>query len=344
MTPRDRILTALDREEPDRVPVCEFTINSQIREHLCGSCSYDDMVEELELDAAVVLPSKSALRKTGDDTYRDAWGTEYRDTGENALIEVGFPIQSPKDLIDYRPPDPLDDLRLETLEGVARRFKGQRAIVFTISDSFSGPRKLMGMENILSGYITDPSFIEEVIDMCVGYNIGLLQAACSRGAEIIFSGDDYAGTFGPLMSPAHFERFVAPGLRRIVDKTHESGARYVKHTDGNLMPIIDTLVGTGIDGLHPIDPNAGMNIFEMKETYGDRICIFGNVDCEYTLCEGSESEVEEEVKKLIAGLAPGGGYVIASSNSIHNGVKPRNFLAMIRATRKNGTYPIKSAR
>jgi uroporphyrinogen decarboxylase len=117
------------------------------------------------------------------------------------------------------------------------------------------------------------------------------------------------------------------------------GAKYIKHSDGNLWPLLDMIVNAGIDGLHPIDPNAGMNIYEVKERYGDRICVIGNVDCQYTLCDGTKEEVTEEVRRLITRLARGGGYMIASSNSIHNGVDPQNFLTMIEAARKYGKYP-----
>lgn len=340
MNSRERVLTALERRQPDRVPVCEFTINSQIQKQLCGTCTYLDMIEELDLDAVVVLPSRADLRKISEDTYQDQWGTVYRDTGEQALIEVEYPVASPQDLSRIKPPDPSRDGRLARLEETISRFKGKRAVIFCISDAFSGPRKLLGMETLLVNYVTDPGFVQEIVEMCVDYNVRLLEEAISRGAEIIFSADDYAGMTGPLMSPAHFEQFVFPGLQRVVQAAQTAGAKYIKHTDGDLWSILDLIVQTGIDGLHPIDPNAGMDIFEVKKKYGDHICLIGNVDCEYTLCEGTEREVVEEVQRLIAGLAPVGGYMVASSNSIHNGVNPRNFLTMIRAAREFGKYPV----
>ena len=83
-----------------------------------------------------------------------------------------------------------------------------------------------------------------------------------------------------------------------------------------------------------------MDIGEVKARYGDRLCILGNIDCTYLLPFGSPEEVEETVKETIRVAAPGGGYVISSSNSIHPGCKPENYLALVRAARKYGTYPI----
>jgi len=115
---------------------------------------------------------------------------------------------------------------------------------------------------------------------------------------------------------------------------------FVKHTDGNVWRILDLLVEAGIDALHPIEPAAGMRIDEVKRRYGDRIAVIGNVDCSIVLPLLSEHDVVEVVKETIAKAAPGGGFVLSSSNSIHPGVKPENFLAMVKAAREYGRYPI----
>jgi uroporphyrinogen decarboxylase len=98
------------------------------------------------------------------------------------------------------------------------------------------------------------------------------------------------------------------------------------------------IVDAGVDGVNPIEPAAGMDIGEVKQKYGHRVCLIGNIDCSCLLPEGSVEEVEAAVKECIRKAAPGGGYIISSSNSIHSSVKPENYLAMIQATRKYGRY------
>ncbi len=98
------------------------------------------------------------------------------------------------------------------------------------------------------------------------------------------------------------------------------------------------IINTGIDGIHPLDPEAGMNIKEVKEKFGDRVCVIGNIDTGKVLSESSPDVVEETVKKTILEVAPGGGYMIASANSIHSKVKPENYIAMLKAARKYGNY------
>ncbi|MFA0759890.1 MAG: hypothetical protein NOOUEUKL_002574, partial [Candidatus Fervidibacter sp.] len=137
-----------------------------------------------------------------------------------------------------------------------------------------------------------------------------------------------------------FRQFVLPYLKRSIDAAHDEGVPFIKHTDGNIWAILDDLVQAGIDALDPIEPAAGMDIGEVKAKYGDRIAVIGNVDCSFVLTRGTVEEVEEAVKETIAKASPGGGHILASSNSIHPAVKPENYRAMVEAARRYGRYPI----
>ncbi len=161
------------------------------------------------------------------------------------------------------------------------------------------------------------------------------------GVDAIMSGDDYANNQGPLMSPKHFKKFVVPYLKKIVDVSHQGGVPFIKHTDGYLWPILDDIVDTGIDALHPIEPKARMRLKDVKDKYGDAMCVMGNVDVAYVLPLGTIKETESEVRRCIREAASGGGYILSSSNSIHDGVKVENFRAMVKAARKYGKYPIR---
>ena len=105
-----------------------------------------------------------------------------------------------------------------------------------------------------------------------------------------------------------------------------------------MLPIMDLLIDTGLDCLHPIDPLAGMSLKKIKEKYGDKICLMGNVNCAGNLVFGTEEDVVEEVKQCLEIGMPGGGYILASSNSIPRSVKPENYAAMIEAGKRYGKY------
>ena len=109
------------------------------------------------------------------------------------------------------------------------------------------------------------------------------------------------------MSPRHFKRFVFPPLKAMVTESKTRGAYCLKHTDGNIWKIFDMIVESGIDGIHPLEPVAGMDIGEAKLKYGDRITVMGNVDCGYTLSWGTAEEVRKAVRDCIKKAAPGGG-------------------------------------
>lgn len=112
---------------------------------------------------------------------------------------------------------------------------------------------------------------------------------------------------------------------------------WIQHSDGNLFPILDGLITLGMNGIHPVQP-AAMDINRLKREYGDKLCIIGNIDLDYTLPNGTEEEVEAEVRDRIEKIGKGGGYMISSANSITDYCKTENVLAMARAIRKYGPY------
>jgi len=116
---------------------------------------------------------------------------------------------------------------------------------------------------------------------------------------------------------------------------------FIKHLDGNTTALLNILVDEiGIDGLHSIEPAAGMDIGLIKKKYGDRITLLGNIDCGNLLTFGIEQHVIDEVKNIIRAASPGGGHFFSSSNSIHSGISPRTFRTMMKAVKEFGQYPI----
>jgi uroporphyrinogen decarboxylase len=328
---------------PDAVPVWELIVNEPVIRALHGpGVSYFDFCDLEDLDGVTVFESHR-FERIDSHTVRDEWGIVWR-TGEPGIpYRIDGPIHSPADLDRYSPPDPDAGHRLASLEEAVRRFKGRRAIVFLSHDAFEFSHYLIGMDNLLVAYITDPPLAHRLARIVTDYKKRVCERAAALGADVLLTGDDYANRKAPLMSPAHFRQFCLPYLQELVETAHRCGKPFIKHTDGNLWPILDDLVGAGIDALDPIEPIAGMDIGEVKARYGDRIALCGNVDCGELLSRGTEAEVVEAVKETIAKASPGGGHILASSNSIHPAVKPRNYRAMLRAARRYGVYPLDEA-
>ena len=173
--------------------------------------------------------------------------------------------------------------------------------------------------------------------------LAFLEAQLKRGADLILGGQDFCETRGPMFSPRYYKRWFQPFLLAITAMCHRYGVPYLRHEDGQLGPLEEVfLLQSGIDGWHAIEPKAGNDILYFKKKYGDKITLAGNVDCAVTLVTGTPEDAYNETRDKILRCAPGGGYILSSSNGIHAGVPVKNYLAMIQAWKDYGTYPIRT--
>ena len=195
----------------------------------------------------------------------------------------------------------------------------------------------------LEAMLTYPELIHRYMEVTTAGALSFVRAQIEAGVDGIIGGNDWCFKTGPIFSPGNFRTFFVPHLRKIVELCHAYGVPYIKHLDGNTNRLLDSLVyEVGIDAHHPIEPSAGMDIFALKKQYGDRITLMGNLDCGDLLTNGTPDQVATHSKTLIDGLAPGGGYIFSSSNSIHDGVKLENLYAMLDTVKSYGRYPRRS--
>jgi uroporphyrinogen decarboxylase len=150
--------------------------------------------------------------------------------------------------------------------------------------------------------------------------------------------NDYCFNRGPFLSPQQFGEFVTPYLARLIEGYRALGFYVIKHTDGNIMPILDQLVETNPHALHSLDPQAGVDIAEVKRRYGDRLCLIGNVNCAL-LDSGSEQDVVESTRYALRHGMPGGGYIFSTSNCVHTGMPLARYERMLDVWRAEGNYP-----
>ncbi len=306
--------------------------------------SYFDLIERFDLDAVSVnqvmyLLGLRPLLFRFKKTYTDVWGVRRRITTELLPYVLSHPLQSMAQLRDFRPPDPRKDPVLKAVRKVARRFKGRRAVMFVGRAVFAASWYLCGMQRLLESYLLEPEFAKALGRMVVDYNKELHRLVIAEGADLIVLGDDYAHKTGTIMSPDQFREFILPGFGEVVRNIKSHGAYCVKHTDGNIWAILDDIVNTGIHGIGPLEPGAGMDLAEVKRAAGDRVCVVGNVDVDL-LCRGSAEQVRQSTRALIEAVSPGGGHILSSGNSITSAVQPENFRVMVETAHKQGRYPI----
>jgi len=323
---------------PDRVPVVEFVIDPGVAKVLCPLASdVPAAMDQLGLDAISAGPNWRRSPEQGS-AWTDEWGVHYRAGAQVLAHPVAGPISSAADLSVYQPPDPDAPWRLDSLRSIVARFKGKRSIWFHHRAAFMWSAYLAGLETVLEWMLSAPENVHALFKKVAGVNERIIVNAIRAGAEVIVLGDDYASNQAPLFSPACFREFVLPYLQRMVDVIHEQGARVVKHTDGNIWSIIGDIVSTGIDGLNPLEPVAGMDLAQVKAIHGDRVCLIGNIDCGELLSHATVEEVTAAVRQALATGMPGGRYMLCSSNSIHASVNPDNYRAMVATGLSEGWY------
>lgn len=340
MTSAERVMCVLRREEPDRVPHFEWLIDKGVREAICPGCKdHNDFAVQMGHDAILVGPRFDSTQ-VGPKLFKSEWGYVSQLGAEEHGIEVESPIQTMDDFDRYTPPDVHIPERYDAIREAVREFKGKKAIGVHLNDVFSLPRYLMGMENLLMAVAMDPDLVKAIVNLSVDINLEMAKEVAPLDVDFVWTGDDYACNYGPLISPASFRDILYEPLCRVVGGFKELGLPMIKHTDGNLWTIIDMIIDSGIACLDPIDPQAGMDLAEVKAKYSDVVALKGNVDCAQTLTFGTVEEVVEETKAALRAGGPGGGFILSSSNSIHSAVKPENYIAMMKTVEEHGTYPI----
>ncbi len=339
MTSAERVMTALRNEEPDRVPQFEWILDRHVREPILPGCNMEEFTLRMGLDAILTQPD-FRREDISETQFRNEYGIVYEKTEEEHVVAMEGPIATLDDLRNYEPPDPHAPYRFDSLKRLVSRHKGKLAIGVHLNDVFSIPRNLMGFQNLLMALAADPELVKGLVEMSVELNIEFAKECARLGADFVFTGDDYSSAEGPLMSPQTFRELMYPGLKRVFAGFKEQGLLTVKHSDGNILPLLDMIVDAEPHCLDPIDPNGGLDIAKIKQEYGDRFALKGNIDCAHLLTFGSMEEVVEQTKEVIGIAAPGGGFILSSSNSIHSKVKPENYLAMWNTVRSYGKYPI----
>lgn len=165
----------------------------------------------------------------------------------------------------------------------------------------------------------DPAKLKDEARAKLDAAVGMYDTAVEMGADGIILTSDYAMNSGPFLSPEQFSEFVTPYLTAAVREIHARDMLVINHSDGNLMPVIDQIVGAGADALHSIDPMAGMDIRIIKERYGKKICLCGNVHTAW-LQTGTREQITGSAEYCLEHGKPGGGYIFCTSNCVFRGM------------------------
>ena len=309
MTPKQRMITALERGIPDRVPTfeLEFQLTEELvgREYLCE-----------------------------DDLKGLSEGEVQQRLRENAQLLVDVYTRLEHDAICIHR---LSTEHIAQTVGYIHELVGDKFLLMAHGDGTLAIPDGDGMYELSYAMFEAPDELRarcrRMADDAIANDVYLLE----HGLDGFILCSDYCFNQGPFMSPEMFSQFVTPYLRDIIAAIRAQGGYAIKHTDGNIMPIIDQMVDCNPHALHSIDPMAGVDIKLVKEKYGDRVALCGNVHCA-AMQTGTEQDVIDSAEYCLRYAKPGGGYVYCTSNVPFKGLPLERYQLVLDVWKKYREY------
>ena len=376
MTSRERVLCALNHEEPDRVPVFfgtsgVTTMNTaaydRLKTHLglhtetrafWRALQYSLLDEEVMVrfhsDGRPLIagPAPSPLsRDIAPDRFVDAWGITWQLQAGNHYFDIAdWPLKdATADAIHrYSWPDLAHPSRFAGLKEQAQAIReaGDAVVALSGISPFEYSYMLRGMDRWFLDLGADHEFVHALMrkltDLMRSAVEGLLEEA-GEYIDVLIMGDDLGSQRAPFISTAMYRELIKPYHCELVSAIKErTQARILYHSDGNIYPLLNDLIETGIDVLNPVHVAAQDmgDTARLKREFGSRLSFCGAIDTQQVLPHGTTDDVRREVRRRIKDLAPGGGYILASVHCIQPDVPPENVCALFEEAFVAGRYPI----
>lgn len=352
MKHRDRVLMALNHEQPDRCPMqISFTpeFASRLRLDLLmkdgaahnphgGGNAYE---LERALGEDMLLTSvgwaNSYYREAGD--YIDEWGIGWKQSeyatrfGKGCYTEIiSHPLAGDGTLESYRAPDPDRPELYRDAARTIRDFQQDYWIVgVVVTTIFETAWALRGLEQLLMDFALSPELAGRILDIPCQYHLTAAKRLVQMGVDMVWIGDDVGAQRAMLISPSCWRTFLKPRLASFIStlKAINPAVKVAYHSDGEIYPIIPELIEIGVDVLNPIQP-ACMDPAKLKREFGDRLCFWGSMDEQYTLPFGTPADVRREAITRLKTLGRNGGLILGPTHHVQLDTPLENFWAMVR--------------
>jgi uroporphyrinogen decarboxylase len=315
MTPKERAVAALNLQVPDMVPT--FELEFQLEEEMFGRKFITDDIKPENIH-------KLSQKEKELKLYELA---EYKVKVYTALEYSIIP--------GYGPDDGKDSLKI--FLGYLRQLVGDTMMIGYHGDgTFEIPD---GSEMYAFSYAIadDPDGVKKKAQDMANAAIEKNKRLQEMGVDCLFLCSDYCYNSGPFLSPEMFGEFIQPYLYQIIAEARKDGLYTIKHTDGNIMPILDQIVDCKPHAIHSLDPMAGVDIKEVKQLVGDKVCLCGNVHCA-ALQTGTEQEVIESAEYCLTHAKPNGGYIFCTSNVPFKGMDPARYQLILDVWKRMRDY------
>lgn len=323
MTPKERLTAAFNLQRPDKVPT--FELEFQLEEEMYGRKFITDDIKPENLGK---LSSAQRQRKMYElaeymvSVYTDLEYSVIPAFGPHRkiLLEDGRLPQETRWLHQYLTEMVEDEMMLG--------FEGDGTFAIPAGND---------MYEFSYALVDDPDGMKEKAKRKAEAAIERNKQLRETGVEVLFFCADYCFNAGPFLSPRLFAEFVQPYLYRIIEEARKEGFYVVKHTDGNILPILDQIVECRPHAIHSLDPMAGMDIADIRDKVGDKVCLCGNVICS-GLQTGTEQELIDSAVYCLTEGKKAPGYVYTTSNCPFAGSLPERYQIVQKVWRELRDY------
>jgi len=196
---------------------------------------------------------------------------------------------------------------------------------------------LFGMEDYLVKMYTHPEIVQAATDkVCEFYYEANERFFDQAGGEVdaFFFGNDFGTQLSLICGPEQFDQFIMPWFARFTEQGHRRGYQVVLHSCGSIHPVIERLIKSGVNCLHPLQALAAdMGAETLARDFKGRIAFMGGIDAQELLTNGTPDQVRAEVRRVKKLLGPN-LIVSPSHEAILPNVPPQNIEALAQAAKE----------
>ncbi len=335
MTPRDIVVAQLSHESTAPVPYVlpmEPTVAERVTAHYGGPDWRKRLQHFLVSHFHVSTIREEPISDThGTDIFGSIWRRDQRPW------HLETPALQQSSFADYEFPtleqflDPVAPGKEEAI----RRIRADRDHYHLIGMGwgvFEQTWRIRGFENALIDAVAEPGFYEELVGRITDLYVGMVEFCADVPADAIMFGDDWGDQRGPILGPERWRQFIKPAWAKVYEAVHAQGKKAISHSCGSVADIMPDVIEIGLDALESCQPEAaGMNPYELKAKWGDKITFYGCLGSQSTIPFGTPHEIRAEVRKLCREMGRNGGYILAPAKPLQPETPTENAVAIVEA-------------
>ena len=332
MTHRDYVLAAIRHEQTDRIPYTlgfEGSVDAELDAYY-GSTTWRQKVRPYLRDVGGV---DSLGEKRVDAAHvRDAFGALWRTDRRPWHLEVPALPEPRMDLMPWPTAEAFPRYVAEHIGELTGPNAREFSVLHNGWGLFEHSWRIRGFENTMMDCILNEDFYEALLDRLTELRLGMVERLRDIPADGILFGDDWGDQRGVIIGPERWRRFLKPRWAKVYEAVHAQGKIVMSHCCGSVADILPDIIEIGLDVLESVQPEPqGMNSFELKKKYGDKITFWGCLGTQSTIQFAKPPEIQAHIDRLCAEVGQGGGFILAPAKPLQPGTPPENAAAVVEA-------------